>query len=32
VVIDKGEHTGARPGQIVYGHGYEQGTSVARLQ
>ncbi len=27
VVIDKGEHTGARPGQIVYGHGYKHASS-----
>jgi N-acyl-D-amino-acid deacylase len=29
VVIDKGQHTGARPGQIVYGHGYKPGNRQA---
>jgi N-acyl-D-amino-acid deacylase len=24
VVLDKGKHTGARPGQIIYGQGYKE--------
>ena len=29
-VIDKGEHTGARPGRVVYGHGYEGKSTLAK--
>jgi N-acyl-D-aspartate/D-glutamate deacylase len=27
VVIDRGEHTGARPGRVLYGRGYKRTTS-----
>jgi N-acyl-D-aspartate/D-glutamate deacylase len=30
VVIDKGEHTGARPGKAILGHGYKVATTTAR--
>lgn len=33
VVLDKGEHTGARPGRIVYGNGYKLGgpTTIVNI-
>ena len=27
VVIDRGEHTGARPGRVLYGHGYKRAAA-----
>ena len=29
VVIDQGQHTGARPGQVIYGRGYKAGRMAA---
>jgi N-acyl-D-aspartate/D-glutamate deacylase len=31
-VIDKGEHTGARPGKVIYGPGYKSGATRSAAQ